>query len=333
MKPSIALIAEHCDGALSPTFFELITFANKLKDATQAKPIILVLGHEIAEAANQASRSTGLDVVAITVPGLVSYNPETCKAVLRAVLEDLKPAHICAIHTPNGSDLAPSLSVKLSAACITSVEEVRIESGRVKFLRSVLGGKAQAIFSSNTDITVVTIQPGCFKRADVCAYSGNVKFIHMEYSPKRIQNLGVRPGPGCDALLSEAKVIISAGRGVRQKENLDTLFELAGMFARSAVGCTRPLSDSGQLSSRRQVGLSGAIVSPDLYIACGISGAQQHIVGMQGSGFVVGINTDSNAPIFNHSDICVVADIDEFARELIKAIAIYRRTPPNLVPR
>ncbi|MEI6134679.1 MAG: electron transfer flavoprotein subunit alpha/FixB family protein [Desulfomonile sp.] len=333
MKPSIALIAEHCDGALSPTFFELVTFANKLKDATQAKPIILVLGHEIAEAANQASRSTDLDVVAITVPGLVSYNPETCKTVLGAVLEELKPAHICAVHTPNGSDLAPSLSVKLSAACITSVEEVRIESGRVKFLRSVLGGKAQAIFSSNTDITVVTIQPGCFKRADVCAYSGNVKFIHMEYSPKRIQNLGVRPGPGCDALLSEAKVIISAGRGVRQKENLDTLFELAGMFARSAVGCTRPLSDSGQLSSRRQVGLSGAIVSPDLYIACGISGAQQHIVGMQGSGFVVGINTDSNAPIFNHSDICVVADIDEFARELIKAIAIYRRTPPNLVPR
>ncbi len=333
MKPSIALIAEHCDGALSPTFFELVTFANKLKDATQAKPIILVLGHEIAEAANQASRSTDLDVVAITVPGLVSYNPETCKTVLGAVLEELKPAHICAVHTPNGSDLAPSLSVKLSAACITSVEEVRIESGRVKFLRSVLGGKAQAIFSSNTDITVVTIQPGCFKRADVCAYSGNVKFIHMEYSPKRIQNLGVRPGPGCDALLSEAKVIISAGRGVRQKENLDTLFELAGMFSRSAVGCTRPLSDSGQLSSRRQVGLSGAIVSPDLYIACGISGAQQHIVGMQGSGFVVGINTDSNAPIFNHSDICVVADIDEFARELIKAIAIYRRTPPNLVPR
>ena len=333
MKPSIALIAEHCDGALSPTFFELVTFANKLKDAIKAKPIILVLGHEIAEAANQASRSTDLDVVAITVPGLVSYNPETCKTVLGAVLEELKPAHICAVHTPNGSDLAPSLSVKLSAACITSVEEVRIESGRVKFLRSVLGGKAQAIFSSNTDITVVTIQPGCFKRADVCAYSGNVKFIHMEYSPKRIQNLGVRPGPGCDALLSEAKVIISAGRGVRQKENLDTLFELAGMFARSAVGCTRPLSDSGQLSSRRQVGLSGAIVSPDLYIACGISGAQQHIVGMQGSGFVVGINTDSNAPIFNHSDICVVADIDEFARELIKAIAIYRRTPPNLVPR
>ena len=333
MKPSIVLIAEHYAGSLNPTFFELITFAKKLKDATQAQPIILMLGEEIAEAANQASRSTGFDAVAVAIPGLVFYNPETYKAVLLAVLEELKPSHVCAIHTSIGSDLAPSLSVGLGAACITSVEEVRIESGRVKFLRSVLGGKAQAIFSSNTDITVVTIQPGCFKRADVCAYSGNVKFIHMEYSPKRIQNLGVRPGPGCDALLSEAKVIISAGRGVRQKENLDTLFELAGMFARSAVGCTRPLSDSGQLSSRRQVGLSGAIVSPDLYIACGNSGAQQHVAGMQGSGFVVGINTDSNAPIFNHSDICVVADIDEFARELIKAIAIYRRTPPNLVPR
>ncbi len=324
MEPSIALIAEHCDGALSPTFFELITFANKLKSAIKAKPIILMLGEEIAEAANQASRSTGLDVVAITVPGLVSYNPETCKAVLGEVLEDLKPAHICAIHTPNGSDLAPSLSVKLSAACITSVEEVRIESGRVKFLRSVLGGKAQAVFSSTTDITVVTIQPGCFKRADVCVYSGNVKFIHVEYSPKRIQNLGVRPGPGCDALLSEAKVIISAGRGVRQKQNLDLLFELAGMFSRSTVGCTRPLSDSGWFSSGSQVGLSGAIVSPDLYIACGISGAQQHIVGIQGSGFVVAINTDPNAPIFNHADVCVVGDIEEFVPELIKAMANYR---------
>ena len=324
MEPSIALIAEHCDGALSPTFFELITFANKLKSAIKAKPIILMLGEEIAEAANQASRSTGLDVMAITVPGLVSYNPEMCKTVLGAVLEELKPAHICAVHTPNGSDLAPSLSVKLSAACITSVEEVRIESGRVKFLRSVLGGKAQAVFSSTTDITVVTIQPGCFKRADVCAYSGNVKFIHVEYSPKRIQNLGVRPGPGCDALLSEAKVIISAGRGVRQKQNLDPLFELAGMFSRSTVGCTRPLSDSGWFSSGSQVGLSGAIVSPDLYIACGISGAQQHIVGIQGSGFVVAINTDPNAPIFNHADVCVVGDIEEFVPELIKAMANYR---------
>jgi electron transfer flavoprotein alpha subunit len=327
MKQLIALIAEHYAGSLSPTFFELMTFANKLKDASQPRPIILMLGEEIAEAANQASRSTGCDVVAVAIPGLAFYNSETYKAVLLAVLEELKPSHVCAIHTSNGSDLAPSLSVGLGAACITSVEEVRIESGRVKFLRSVLGGKAQAVFTSMTDVTVVTIQPGCFERADVCAYSGDVKFIHVEYSSNRMKNIEVRPGPGCDSLLSEAKVIISAGRGVRQKENLDTLFELAGMFSRSAVGCTRPLSDSGQLSSRRQVGLSGAIVSPDLYIACGISGAQQHIVGMQASGFVVGINTDSKAPIFNHSDVCVVADVDEFARELIKAIAKYRKNP------
>jgi electron transfer flavoprotein alpha subunit len=325
MESTVALIAEHFNGALSPTFFELITFANKLKIITQAKPIILMLGEEIEEIANKATYFNGFDVIAIEVPGLASYNPETYKAVLKSVLEELKPSFVCLVQTSTGADLAPALSVKLGAACISSVQEISSESGRITFLRSVLGGKAQAVFSALTDITVVSIQPGCFERADTGACSGNVNVSRRAYRSLRIQNLGVRPGPGCDLLLSEAKVIISAGRGIRQKENLALLFELAAMFSRSAVGCTRPLSDSGWLNSGSQVGLSGAIVSPDLYVACGISGAQQHIAGMQGSGFVVAINTDHYAPIFNHSDVCVVCDVVGFAPELIKALAKYRQ--------
>ena len=325
MKTLIALIAEHSGGSLSPTFLELVEFGAKLKGATGFEPIVIILGQETGNVANEATSLTGLDTVAINVPGLFTYNSDAYKAVLGSVLGNMKPAYVCAIHSSTGSELAPPLSVRLNAACVTSVQEIKKQSDRLTFYRSVLGGKAQATFVSTSDVTVITVQPGSFKKARVASCSGSIEFIEFSHDFEKVVNLGIKPVQGTDSPLSHARVIVSGGKGLREKQNLDLLFDLARMFSKSAVGCTRPLCDAGWLRSGSQVGLSGATVSPDLYIACGVSGAHQHVIGMQGSGFVVAVNTDPNAPIFDHADVCVIEDAIKFTPELIKAISQYKK--------
>lgn len=325
MKTLIALIAEHSNGTLSPTFLELVEFGAKLKGAIDVEPIVIILGQDIGNVANEAASLTGLDTVAIKVPGLFTYNSEAYRDVLGSVLGNLKPAYVCAIHSSTGSELAPPLSVRLNAACVTSVEEIKKQSGRLTFFRSVLGGKARAAFVSKADITVITVQPGYFEKASVASCSGSIEFVEFSHDFEKVVNLGIKPGQGTDSPLCQARVIVSGGKGLREKQNLDLMFDLARMFSKSAVGCTRPLCDAGWFRSGNQVGLSGATVSPDLYIACGVSGAQQHVIGMQGSGFVVAVNTDPNAPIFDHADVCVIEDAVKFTPELIKAISQFKK--------
>ena len=125
-------------------------------------------------------------------------------------------------------------------------------------------------------------------------------------------------GTGTDAGLSRAKVVVAAGRGVGEEENLDLLRRVAGLFSSAALAGSRPVCDLGWLSYGQQVGLTGTTVAPRLYIACGISGARQHTVGMQGSGFIVAINSDPQATIFNLADVCVKEDLAAFLPALLE---------------
>jgi electron transfer flavoprotein alpha subunit len=120
--------------------------------------------------------------------------------------------------------------------------------------------------------------------------------------------------------LADADVIVSAGRGIGRQENLSLIYRLASVFSRSAVGGSRPVCDAGWLQYKQQVGMTGATVTPKLYIACGISGAMQHVSGMRGAGFIVSINTDPNAAIFNVSDVCIAEDAAEFLSLLISEL-------------
>ena len=189
------------------------------------------------------------------------------------------------------------------------------------FLRSIFGGKIQAEIEPTAETTLLTLQPGSFKPHAAQENAEPVVRSYQTVVPAPLfgsLTLKKVPAEGID--LSAAKVLVAAGRGIGEEENLALIQQLADQFPQSATCGSRPIVDAGWMPYSRQVGVTGATVSPSLYIACGISGAAQHLSGMRGSGFVVSINSDPGAAIFNVSDICIVEDLTYFIPLLIEQI-------------
>jgi electron transfer flavoprotein alpha subunit len=202
---------------------------------------------------------------------------------------------------------------------VTGVERFFIQDDRPCFTRSICNGKIVVDVSPNVETAVLTIQPGYWKAASfIVEKAGNVDMQSSSHKPQQSRSLEIIHAKEENSALSEADVIVSAGRGISKKENLELVERLAALFPKSAVGGSRPVCDSGWMEYKRQVGLTGATVAPKLYIACGISGASQHLAGMRGSGFIVAINTDPAAAILNTADVYVVEDLATFIPAFIE---------------
>jgi electron transfer flavoprotein alpha subunit len=230
---------------------------------------------------------------------------------------------VCTAHSIQGLDFAPGLAARLGAVCITGVIGFWEENGKIGFSRTVCGGKWVADVVADSPTQVICLQPGSFPlSAAVVSRTGAVEVLTMESRAQTTASLGTIGHSLDSAALTQAAVVVAAGRGIGDAQNLDLIQGLAELFQRSAVGGSRIVCDLKWLDYRQQVGVTGCTVSPELYIACGISGASQHICGMQGAGFVVAINTDPHASIFNVSDVCIVEDLRRFIPLLIET---YRR--------
>lgn len=320
MTRPIVVIAEHLEGKLRPATYELIAFALELRQTMPAPIQVLILGNDPENMAHLIATTTGLDVTAIHEPNLARYNGDLYKNILATLLAELNPAYVCIAHTPTGMDFAPGLAHRLGAVCITGVESVYEDQGCILFTRAFYNGKILADICAETETAVLTVTPGFFKSpvADPVA-PGRTKIRKTSCRQARLRTVETRKAPAQESELAQAPVIVSAGRGVGKKENLALIFKLAALFPLSAVAGSRWVCDAGWLEQRRQVGLTGAVVSPKLYIACGISGSVQHLAGMRESGFIVAVNSDPHAAIFNIADICIVEDLNIFIPALIEA--------------
>jgi len=314
----ILVVAEHLSGKVSPVTYELMAFADELSEEFPDGVSATVIGEEIDGLAEEISGETGVDVFEVLTPGAGPYNADTWKTVLRELVESIKPSYICAAHTARGLDFAPGLAAGLGAACITGVTGVSGSGGSANFSRPVYNGKINRTIVPESEVTVLTVQPGVF-RYRPGREPGRGKVIRTERpaGPVRLVNSGLKERNADTSTLKEARVVVAAGRGVGKSENLETILKFAEIFTNSAMAVSRPLVDSGWAEYARQVGLTGATVKPDLYVACGISGASQHLAGMRESKFVVAVNSDPNAAIFNHADVCVVEDLLPFIRKVI----------------
>jgi electron transfer flavoprotein alpha subunit len=320
MQSTIVIIAEHAEGKLKPITFELAALALTLQQHKPGEVKAVILGNDVEEMALKLSQTTGLDVIGIEVPGLVSYHGEVYKTILNKLLGAFHPVYVCIAHTHQGLDFAPGLAVGIDAACITGVEQVVYENKCIYFSRAICNGKIIATVTADIEPVVVTLQAGRFKpRFSKNSTAGVVELHTMPYLPQRSRSLGVRPVQTDDIGLAKARVIVSAGRGIGKKENLSLLYRLAELFPKSTVAGSRLICDMEWLEKQRQVGITGNTVAPELYIACGISGAVQHVAGMVNAGFIVAINTDPHAAIFNVSDICIVEDLTTFIPEILAA--------------
>ena len=324
MKQTIVVIIEHFNGQISPVSHELVGFAQKLQQITTSAIKAVILDAHSAALAKQVADTWGLDVTAVRVPGFTSYSSEIYQNVLPDLMGELEAAYVCIAHSSQGMDFAPALSVKLNAACITGVEKIIAEQDRFCFTTSIFGAKAVAHIQPASDISILTVQPGLFKpRKPDIPDSGTVTIRSCECKASKIRSMGIKKAEADMTGITEAGVIVSAGQGLGDRENVALIDQLAALFTKSAVAGSRIVCDLGWLEYSCQVGVTGATVSPRLYIACGISGAFQHIVGMRNSEYIVAINKDPAAAIFQIADICIVEDLTTFIPALIE---VYEKT-------
>jgi electron transfer flavoprotein alpha subunit len=321
MPNGIVVMAEHANGQIRPVVYETISFAKKLQNSGPRYPIkILLLADEVDNPARELAERSGLDVTAVRIPEMDVYSGELYLQALSEVLSEMQPVFVCIAHTSQGLDYAPALSAKLDAACLTGITDCFNGEGGICFARPIYGGKLNAHLKPASPMTIVTVQPGCFKaEKNADAPKGKVTVISASAQNRRSRSLGIRTADSDSAGLDEANVIVAAGSGVGEKDNLALIQQLAALFSRSAVAGSRIVCDMGWLEYQCQVGVTGKTVSPQLYIACGISGAVQHVMGMQGSEFIVAINKDPSAAIFQTADVCIVEDLTVFIPEFIRA--------------
>jgi electron transfer flavoprotein alpha subunit len=319
MNQSIIVIAEHSEGRIRPVTYELVAFALRLGHSEAIALKVIVLGEDIEGHAREIAQHTGQDVIAIQVPEHEEYNGEVYREVLEKILGPEKPRYICAAHSSQGLDFAPALAVALQADCITGIEDIHESDGQICFARPIYGGKVIAHVKTDAATSVLAIQPGIFKfKESPNREAGTVEVKSIDCRAGKSKWLGIKQAEADTSGIAEADVLITAGMGVGEEENLEFIYQLSGLFPKSAVAGSRIVCDLGWLEYKCQVGVTGATVTPELYFACGVSGAVQHVSGMRGSGFIVAVNTDPAAAIFNTADICIVEDLKTFIPVLIE---------------
>jgi len=271
---------------------------------------IAVLGHGVREIAGQLAGYT-LDVLTVDHPALQEYSGDGYLQALRGLLASTKPRLILLGHTSQGTDLAPALAGTMDLPLLTNCLALAVDGDRLVATRRLLNEKVQAqVELASERPIVVTLRPGAVKPTGPGRGMMAVTEVPVPIDPASIRETFVRlERPQVqDIDLAAADVIVSAGRGIQKKENLPLIEDFAKAVG-GVVGASRPLTDMDWLPKTRQVGQSGKTVKPKLYIACGISGAMQHIAGMKDAGLIIAINTDPTAPIFEIAHIGIVADV------------------------
>ena len=321
MPGDVLIVAEHLSGKIAPSTFELATLATTLAATGGTHPKAALLGHRAQPLAGQLA-STGLEVIHVEDPLLEQYSAEAYGQVLQQLIAGIRPRLVLVAHTSQGSDLGPSLAGKSDLPALTNCVSVRLEGARLVVSRRLMNEKVQAEFEAISDRPfVVTVRPGSVPPAEASA-GGRVTETRVPIDASKIPSrfLDLRLPEVSDVDLSSADVIVSAGRGIQKKENLPVVERFAKAIG-GVVGASRPLTDMEWLPKSRQVGQSGKTVRPKLYVACGVSGAMQHVAGMKDAGFIIAINTDPSAPIFEVAHVGIVADVLKLLPLVTKEIA------------
>ena len=318
------VVAELENGTVRDATWELIGLAHRLAgeaggDAAGVKA--LVLGHGIDAAAGEVARRGAAEVIQADGEALAQYTCDGYDRAIEAVVRAETPDLVLFAHTPNGWDVAPLVAAGLGVPLATECSAVAWEGGRPVFTRKAFNGKfMQVVDMGGARPAIATVQRGA-AAAHTGTGAGSVRRIDPGVAAGELMSrfVTIRKGESGGVDLSQAPVIVSGGRGLGAAEKFSVVRDLAEALG-GQVGASRPVTDAGWLPHQHQIGSSGVTVSPKLYIAAGISGAIQHIVGMRGSGYIIAVNKDADAPIFGIADVGVVGDLFEILPALTKAV-------------
>jgi len=316
----IFVLTEHKDNKLRPITNELLVFAQRAGREFGQPVTAVVLGNNTAPIADELKSKKIDRVITAEHADLAEYSPDTCVTVLKGILASEKPFLVIAGHTTQGYDFAPRLAVAMRRPLIAGCVEFEKQGDRLILTRQIFNAKMNMKTAARGEPPYfATASPGAFPGDEVEAGGAAqvVSFPVQLSGPtqrKVVERVEAQKGK---ADLTSAPIIISGGRGLKQKENFQIIFDLAQSMGAS-VGASRPVVDAEWLPREYQIGSSGQTVSPKLYIAIGISGAIQHLVGMQTSRCIVAINKDAEAPIFKVAHYGIVDDLFKVVPALTK---------------
>jgi electron transfer flavoprotein alpha subunit len=313
MADTILVVAEQREGKLNRVSMETIAAAQAIAAETGWTIEAAVFGSGIAGIAQEIAGAKLARVYAIEAPQLAKYEPDGTVAALKGFIQQKQPRLVLMPHTYQVRDFAPQLTTGLGRTLISDAIGFRKEGDRLVFTRQMFQGKFAADVSFACDPPhFVTFQAGAFRadKAEAGATAAAVETVNPQITDAVIRNKPEDPFKEAKQAvdLTQAEIIVSVGRGIKEQKNIELAKALADALG-GELAASRPICDSGWLPMDRQIGSSGQTVAPKLYLAVGISGAIQHIVGMKGSRSIIAINKDAEAPIFEIADFGVVGNL------------------------
>jgi electron transfer flavoprotein alpha subunit len=315
----ILIVAEIQGGQIREASFELASYAQKVAAATGREVNSVVLGSGVSSLAEAFSKKGGGKVFAADHELLANYCVESATGAIRAAIEASGADLILFSNTPSGWDASPRIAAALDAGFVSDCIGIDAQDGKLVFTRRVFNGRLDSKISVSSDVVVATMQPGSTEPFEADS-EGSVTPLEVSPTADKAKFIEIKTPEASDVDLSKADIIVSGGRGVGGSDKFTDVIQPLADALGGAVGASRPVIDAGWLPHQFQVGSSGQVVTPKLYIAVGISGAIQHLVGMKGSNYIIAINQDPDAPIFEVANIGVVGDLFEIVPALTKAV-------------
>ena len=315
MSNDVFVITEHMDGKFSDVSFEMVGKAKELASALGGQAVAVVVGGGVSSNVFASDSTIHIDDAALS-----NFNPEAYGKVIEALVKEKSPKVVMFGWTVTGMDIAAWLSARTGAPLAAYAKDVRVEGGGIVVSSQAYGGKLMADVAPEGDMAIVACLAGSFPveagqgstaattmASPVDAGSLRVKFVEA-----------IKPAGGDVDITSQTK-LVSVGRGIGGKENIELAEELAEKLG-AVVSASRPVVDAGWLPRTRQVGKSGLKVKPKLYLMLGISGAPEHLEGMKIAELIIAVNTDKKAPIFNVAHYGATADLFEVAEAMLELL-------------
>jgi len=313
---SVLIIAEHDNNTLKSSTLNTISAALKLSDDIH----LLILGSKIENLCNNTKSIHKVSkILKCDNEKLENFIPEIMAPIVSNIAKNY--THVLAPASTFGKNLLPRVSALLDVTQISDVIEILSEN---TFVRPIYAGNAISQVETNQNINLLTIRPTAFDKCEECGGGASIEDVEFMNTDTPTLFIGREVSKSDRPDLGNARVVISGGRGMENSDNFNLLYELADKL-NAAVGASRAAVDSGYIGNEYQVGQTGKMVAPELYIAIGISGAIQHLAGMKDSKVIVAINKDTEAPIFNVADYGLSSDLFQAIPEIIKELDLLNK--------
>ncbi len=320
---SVIVYIEHWDNKFKKLSFELITYSVKLADMLGTEAIALSIGNVPEQELQKLGKYGIKRILSVDNESITKFDSQVYSRVISEIAAGESAKAIVLANNNAGKSLAPRISVRLQAAIASGVNQLPESVSPFVVNKRVFSGSALARIHLTSEITVITLSQNSFdlveNPAEPVIESANVS---LEQLSSKIEIKDIQKQTG-KLLLQDAEVVVSGGRGMKTPDNWAPLVELAELL-NGATACSRPVSDEGWRPHEEHTGQTGKIISPNLYIAAGISGATQHLAGISSSKYIVAINTDKDAPIFDAAQYGIVGDASKVLPKLVEAVKVMK---------